>query len=517
MFSTGFKLSRLLRGDSGTIRKRPGVAAALWTAFAPSLSGVTRVIAVGLAVASWLGHAPSVALPLVSKPSAGAASWAGPLPTVDGLEAPLDPFTPGGIVPAVTFDFVNDVYYVGDTEVALTDIMSGTVSRDSSGLTLNVTNIQAINGALDTFKLNGASCVAELTATQASYQGIVTFGTADAPLFKSNTAAAWNYLSSNTLATSANTKWGTNICRVVGTWSTTTRKICVNNTAIVSAATGPAQPTAVNIGHFNGSHANGGKLRKLVLFDSILSNRNMRVCSREMPWNEAHVSDHGISFATTQKVDLGTILSYEYTQPWSMLAWVNVFGSHGTEQVIFSNFSGTGPAYRGYEVFLKTVSSGVRQVKVRICSAFGSAIIDVEGATAIDDAKPRCILVTYSGNGLASGVKIFVDGVLETMTTIADTLGGGTTVNSSNFVVGNQKDFESQFYLNGTMHRFEMYSDVKDQTWATAYASSPFTLPPSGDSAQEVCLAFDDDSGTTVTDSSGNGRDGTLSSSSQWI
>jgi hypothetical protein len=72
--------------------------------------------------------------------------------------------------------------------------------------------------------------------------------------------------------------------------------------------------------------------------------------------------------------------------------------------------------------------------------------------------------------------------------------------------------------FDGVIDEVCIFSDVKDQDWVTAdYNAGYGRYTPNTDANAEYIYHFDDNSGTTPDDSSGNDRDGVFSGSPTWV
>jgi hypothetical protein len=97
------------------------------------------------------------------------------------------------------------------------------------------------------------------------------------------------------------------------------------------------------------------------------------------------------------------------------------------------------------------------------------------------------------------------------------TLSCGTAVATGNWhnAIGHSPDPR---YFHGVIDEVCIFSEVKDQAWVTAdYNLGYGRYTPNTDANVEYIYHFDDNSGTTPNDSSGNSRDGTFSGSPSWV
>ncbi len=79
------------------------------------------------------------------------------------------------------------------------------------------------------------------------------------------------------------------------------------------------------------------------------------------------------------------------------------------------------------------------------------------------------VLVTYNGNGLASGTEMYINGAPVTKSVLFDTLGGGNISNSENLKLGG--DNTSGLYLNGNLYETRIWNTVLTPAQALAEAT----------------------------------------------
>jgi hypothetical protein len=143
--------------------------------------------------------------------------------------------------------------------------------------------------------------------------------------------------------------------------------------------------------------------------------------------------------------------------------------------------------------------------KLAWCPKVGFAAIEIP-VTLFNDTWYR-VVATQTGTTYA----VYLDGLL---------VSSGTApwvVDTSNYLnaVGYVPD---PLYCHGTIDEVCIFSGVKDQAWVTAdYNAGYGRYTPNTDANAEYIYHFDDGSGTTPDDSSGNSRDGTFSGTPTWV
>lgn len=125
-------------------------------------------------------------------------------------------------------------------------------------------------------------------------------------------------------------------------------------------------------------------------------------------------------------VDMGNVLDFSGDTPFSFSCWVNPSGS--TTVNILSKFDNTG-SFPGYTLHL---TSGLVRFIIQINNSTQRIRVTT---TSTLTAGMRHISLTYDGSTNASGVKIYVDGVNQSVNADRDTFPGGLTT-TSDFVLG---------------------------------------------------------------------------------
>lgn len=145
---------------------------------------------------------------------------------------------------------------------------------------------------------------------------------------------------------------------------------------------------------------------------------------------------------TTQYVNCGNVAGFEYNLPFSLECWVKSITATG---VIMSKLD-TG-ALRGWQLIF---SSG--KVTMFLYTS-GTNYIRKESNATYNDGNWHHIVMTYSGNSLASGVNIYVDGSLVAMTVTQDNL-NATIVNAFQFQLATRN---ATFCLGGNLDEVAVY------------------------------------------------------------
>jgi Alpha-L-arabinofuranosidase B, catalytic/Concanavalin A-like lectin/glucanases superfamily len=234
----------------------------------------------------------------------------------------------------------------------------------------------------------------------------------------------------------------------------------------------------------------------------------------EVPYQGAHwVMLNGVD-----NINLGNVLQYEYTQPWTVFGAIQIWGVTLGPQIIFSNVTTNsgGPvpnSFPGYELWVDAEHNCRLIVRV-ISNVTVNEYMGVYGTTSVCDLKKHFVAASYDGSGLAAGIKLYVDGVQETTAVETDSLGGHSIVFAGqSFYIGVQQT--NGFPLHGMLGHFQLDNVVRSAGYIATYAT-PSSLPPI-DGNTALSLALTGGSGTTAIDSSGNGLNGTLTSANMWV
>jgi Concanavalin A-like lectin/glucanases superfamily len=199
----------------------------------------------------------------------------------------------------------------------------------------------------------------------------------------------------------------------------------------------------------------------------------------------------------------GNVLQYERTQPWTVMAAIKMFSKPPEANIIFTNVL-AGKPYSGYEFWVD--ASGF--LHVRIINNIVNNYIGKVGTTNVCDSTWHFVAATYDGSSLAAGVKIYLDGVLQPMTTESDSLTGSIVAPGQQMLIGNQNGRSSTFYARGYIDEFSIHNVVRSASYIAAI--SPTTLPQI-DANVQLMYHFDEGDGTIAHDASGNHLNATFS------
>jgi hypothetical protein len=135
-----------------------------------------------------------------------------------------------------------------------------------------------------------------------------------------------------------------------------------------------------------------------------------------------------LSGTTSYISTANTPFNYERTDSFGASTWVKLPPA-SAEQVIISKENTMSP-YRGWGVY--AVSNGA--VRVFLTNTWPGNNIAKNSAAAVDDNNWHHVAFTYNGSSQASGVNIYVDGVLSNGTVTHDSLSSTITTTTPLFV-----------------------------------------------------------------------------------
>lgn len=229
-------------------------------------------------------------------------------------------------------------------------------------------------------------------------------------------------------------------------------------------------------------------------------------------WAHGSCVPFAVHVGSGETIDAGAVLAYERDQPWTVITGLKVGINPPVAAIIFSNVN-TSP-YPGYEIWIDSVG----HLRVRIIHDIDGNYIDVQSSVIVTDGSRHNIATSYDGSSSASGVKMYLDGVLDTGTTILSNSLTGSIVSPTHgpFILGNQTGAEFLFFyfLNGSLNHFSVSNIVRSGSYI---ANSSHCSPSPVDANTVLVYGLDEGSGVTVHDLSSSSYNATLSNSSMWV
>jgi len=201
-------------------------------------------------------------------------------------------------------------------------------------------------------------------------------------------------------------------------------------------------------------------------------------------------------------INHASALDFDWDEPFSISFRIKTTGT-GT-QSIMSKITNT-TAYTGIQIY---VGSGaiVFQLNNDAAAASYMGAYPANYLTSpINDGVWHSVTIVYNGNGLAVGIRIYVDGVNEPTTSLSDTLGAPTTIKNSDLTrIGSDNSLGN--YYSGSLDDVRIYNQVLSATQALAIhdKSEPQIYTAT---VESLHMYLDESSGTLAEDASSNNYD----------
>jgi hypothetical protein len=178
-------------------------------------------------------------------------------------------------------------------------------------------------------------------------------------------------------------------------------------------------------------------------------------------WVAGKIGSNALDFdGSNDYVELGNVsaLNFERTDSFSIGTWIKTTGVT-SDQIIFSKQDNSGDvSNRGY-VFHTDVSGTNARIGLDLVSTWSTNVIEVRSntttGTIISDNEWHYVVVTYDGSSSASGVNFYVDGTIEPMETVKDTLSATTQTSESVQISGREG---SNIVFNGSIDDVRIYN-----------------------------------------------------------
>jgi|GEM_PF-1423967 len=174
----------------------------------------------------------------------------------------------------------------------------------------------------------------------------------------------------------------------------------------------------------------------------------------------------GLNFdGTDDYVNMGnqTTYQFEYNDPFSLSTWIK------TDTNLDRTFIGklqNGGSYRGYYLFVNGGAEGYVAGEIRSTATYR---IYFKGSTVINDNQWHHVVMTYDGSGVGAGVKLYIDGVQDTVVLNIDNLQSNTIIDDAPFAIGAREAATSPY--PGRIDDARVYNDVLSASEAVALAN----------------------------------------------
>jgi hypothetical protein len=194
-------------------------------------------------------------------------------------------------------------------------------------------------------------------------------------------------------------------------------------------------------------------------------------------------------------------LSFERTDAFSVSCWFKL--DPGDSGYLMSKMD-AGPT--GYGLF---ADSSNTRIYIQDTSSFQ---IEVTTTSAYDDGIWHHVVVTYDGTSLASGISIYIDGSSVGTSTVDDTLGTNSILNTASFNVSSRTDGAAGL-MDGKIDEAAVYDKELSSGEVAAIYNGGIPVDLSGLSSSPSLVGWwrmgDGDTFPTLTDNSSNSNDGT--------
>jgi len=211
---------------------------------------------------------------------------------------------------------------------------------------------------------------------------------------------------------------------------------------------------------------------------------------------------HIIFDGTDGNIAVGDVseLSFEgQTDAFTLSGWVKVDPSHSASVTFMGKQESSGN-FRGWSFRLR--GSSVLTFEI-VNTAINGIVVDGTGANIADDSWHH-VAVTVDGSGDASGVLMYVDGVLYGSTPVLDSL-SATTVNTVGMAIGMRR-VGGDLPMDGSLSQMAVHNSVL----TPAQILAEFNGVPTVDLVGHWELGGPNDVYPTIPDHSPSGNDGTM-------
>ena len=187
-----------------------------------------------------------------------------------------------------------------------------------------------------------------------------------------------------------------------------------------------------------------------VINDSVGTNTGT---ATGMSWSSGILNYSGLFDGIDDSITCtDTPFDFERTSSFSISTWIKANNCSGEQAIISKEYSS--PTYSGFFFYLNPTN-----LSFGLVNNWGSPYYRIRKVSSVevDNNTWRHVIVTYSGNSLASGVNFYTDGTLSNGATDYDTLGANTILNDVNFTIGKFASGGAS-YLNGGIDDLRVFN-----------------------------------------------------------
>ena len=162
---------------------------------------------------------------------------------------------------------------------------------------------------------------------------------------------------------------------------------------------------------------------------------------------------------TGDSVVFGNVLSKDYNDSFTIQCWYKP-NSAGSDNHFLVCKQDNGGLFRGYVIWRG--GSGQNHRLIFDLVHTGSSVLEIKSTTRLTNRFTWYhIVLTYDGTAAVSGLNLYINGSLETISQSIDSLTTGTTVSSANFEIGARSATQE---TDGLIDEVGVWNRVLDST-----------------------------------------------------
>lgn len=157
---------------------------------------------------------------------------------------------------------------------------------------------------------------------------------------------------------------------------------------------------------------------------------------------------HSTTFdGSTQKIDFGNNLNFAYNAPYSISFWAKPASLTTAFKTIVGK--AVGNPYQGWEIQqnLTTIEADLAVDNTHYIEVHG-------GANFSSTSTWYHVAVIYSGSGTGAGYSMYINNSAQTVVTVSDTVGTGSTTNSNSLATG----WRSNIFWPGKLNNVSIWN-----------------------------------------------------------